>query len=120
MRGNGRSSAHRRNPVNRAGKWGGYLLVGGALLVFPYSLYNLAAHLLLSRPSPEARLDGIRKTLEEWRVEEQDWRIYDDYDQAMPVVERYLRDTNHADSPWTIVEIAVPTETKGPPADMFT
>lgn len=39
-----------------------------------------------------------------WRIEEEDWTIYDTYKKAKPVVEHYLIESNHASTPWQVVE----------------
>ncbi len=39
-----------------------------------------------------------------WRVDEQEGRIYDLYDEALPVVERLIRKTSSGNAPWHLVE----------------
>jgi polyphosphate:AMP phosphotransferase len=39
-----------------------------------------------------------------WRVDETEWEIYEAYDRARPIAERFLRKTNSADAPWHVVE----------------
>jgi len=49
------------------------------------------------------RLKKARKNpRKEWWADERDWQIYDVYDEAMPIVEQFLRATNGV--PWLAVE----------------
>jgi len=43
-----------------------------------------------------------------WRVDERDWRIYEQYDAAVPYVERWLRRTSSHRAPWRVVEATDP------------
>ncbi len=40
----------------------------------------------------------------EWRVQPEDWRIYDSYNEGLPVVENLIQQTSHGDATWRIVE----------------
>ena len=40
----------------------------------------------------------------EWRVQPEDWRIYDSYNDGLPVVENLIQQTSHGDATWRIVE----------------
>jgi polyphosphate:AMP phosphotransferase len=51
----------------------------------------------LARRFKKARKDGLRP-------DERDWRVYEVYDEAMPVVERMLRHTSRSGAPWHVVE----------------
>jgi polyphosphate:AMP phosphotransferase len=39
-----------------------------------------------------------------WRVNERDWRIYEQYDAAVPFAERWLRRTSSHWAPWNVIE----------------
>jgi polyphosphate:AMP phosphotransferase len=43
-----------------------------------------------------------------WRVNERDWRIYAQYDAAVPYVERWLRRTSSHQAPWNVIESTDP------------
>ena len=43
-----------------------------------------------------------------WQIGPADWRIYQAYDDAMPVAERVVRDTHTGDAPWHLVESTDP------------
>ncbi len=40
----------------------------------------------------------------EWRVQPEDWRIYESFKEGLPVVENLLQQTSHGDATWRIVE----------------
>jgi polyphosphate:AMP phosphotransferase len=59
--------------------------------------------------SPKEELKKRLKAAEkepdkEWRIQSEDWSIYDSYDQGMLVVESYLEQTSSGEAPWHIVE----------------
>jgi polyphosphate:AMP phosphotransferase len=53
----------------------------------------------------KSRLVKARKTgRDAWRYDERDWELADDLDDAVPTIERVLRETSVPAAPWTIVE----------------
>ncbi len=44
------------------------------------------------------------KKYKDWRLDEQDWRIHESYDDSVPIVERVLRKTALPRAPWNLVE----------------
>lgn len=50
------------------------------------------------------RFRKARKEDAEWRIDEQDWRIYEVYDDAMPVVEQSILATNQPEGSWQLIE----------------
>lgn len=59
--------------------------------------------------SPKGELKKRLKSAEkepdkEWRIQSEDWEIYDSYDQGIRVVESYLEQTSSGQAPWHIVE----------------
>ena len=53
------------------------------------------------------RLKAAKKNPREaWRIEAEDWRAYEVYDDAIEVAERVVRQTDTGDAPWRLVESA--------------
>jgi len=51
------------------------------------------------------RMKAVRKNQEQgWRVDDTDWSIYENYDEAIAAAEHVVRATNCGEAPWTIVE----------------
>ena len=56
-------------------------------------------------PVQKARLKKARKRAEDaWRYDERDWELAGDLDEAIPAIERVLRETSVPAAPWTIIE----------------
>jgi AMP-polyphosphate phosphotransferase len=72
------------------------LLDDGAVLV------KLWLH--LPKKEFKKRFRKARKEDAEWRIDEQAWRIYAVYDEAMPVVEQSILATNQPGGAWQLVE----------------
>lgn len=59
----------------------------------------------LSKEDARKRLKKARHDPDlRWRVDERDWAVLERYDEARPVVERYLRLTDDPLAPWHLVE----------------
>ena len=59
----------------------------------------------LPKSELKRRLKKARRRVGKWwRVGEADWRIFDNYDDALEMVEDLLRKTSTGDAPWRIVE----------------
>lgn len=51
------------------------------------------------------RLEGAEEHPDhEWRVQPEDWAIYEKFEQALGIVETFIRKTSTANAPWHIVE----------------
>lgn len=59
----------------------------------------------ISRKEQRRRLDAlIADENASWRVDEDDLRENENYDQCLSVYDRYLRDTNRSSAPWYIID----------------
>ncbi|MBR3314818.1 MAG: hypothetical protein IKG18_11845 [Atopobiaceae bacterium] len=59
----------------------------------------------LSKAEQRERLDALSADENtRWRVDEDDYRENDEYDECLQVYDRYLRDTNRSSAPWYIIE----------------
>lgn len=59
----------------------------------------------LSKDKQKQRLQQLEKDPKtRWRVTEQDWQHFKQYDKFVSVSERVLRDTSTAEAPWIVVE----------------
>lgn len=59
----------------------------------------------LSKDKQKKRLEQLEKDPKtRWRVTEQDWQHFKQYDKFVSVAERVLRETSTAEAPWIVVE----------------
>ncbi len=59
----------------------------------------------LSKKALKKRLKRAKENhAEGWRVNDEDWNIFEHYDELRPLSERYLRKTSTAEAPWIVVE----------------
>ena len=59
----------------------------------------------ISQKEQRKRLDALANNENtSWRVDEDDFRENDQYDESLAVYDRYLRDTNRSSAPWYIID----------------